>query len=396
MITKIDLAEKGIYHKITGNELELKFNPIVVRNRTQDEIDNKDSWEVIKKKEYELLASNDELKQLPDNSKGTEALVHLLMELQKNIWIEASYTMEEKFQKKLNELSKESSKIPASVNTTYEKNALFKTNLKKMNAELNMGMENNTTNEEDKKFNITSRIRELFDTFNKDFSSQKKNFFSESFCEKVEFMIKESRGLLLQNFLDPKVFNKIIISEIKVATKKYKKLTKFIDEYMSGILSDLCKRSFSKHPNLLQEMLKEINKVNATQKEETENLIKEFISCETTIPFTSSDLYFEIYADLSNKVNLFSKDEKNKIISQYIDGKLLSESPFVVNFDSESEPNDEERWCLNLQLACISYWVIFEGKVFGLSSNGHTQQNGLLFSRKFGRFARQEIFPYHQ
>jgi len=88
VITKIDLAEKGIFRKIMGNELELKFNPIVVRNRTQEEIDKKENWDTIRKKECELLRMNDELKQLPDESKGTNVLVTLLMELQKNMLIQ--------------------------------------------------------------------------------------------------------------------------------------------------------------------------------------------------------------------------------------------------------------------------------------------------------------------
>ena len=142
-----------------------------------------------------------------------------------------------------------------------------------MISELKMGMENNTTDTKESKFNITSRIRDKFDIFNNEFSKQKIGFFSPDFCEKVEFMIKESRGLLLQNFLDPKVFGKLIISEMKIAMEKYKHLTKTISDYMLNILTELCKRSFSLHPNLISEMLKEVTKINAVQKLEAENFI---------------------------------------------------------------------------------------------------------------------------
>ena len=360
VITKIDLAEKGIYRKITGNELELKYNPIIVKNRNQEEIDSKENWAKIREKEYKLLASHDELKQLPEESKGTEMLIRLLMSLQKDILIDASYTMEEKFQKNLEKFCEERNKLPQAASSIYEKNSLFKQNLRKMIQELKMGMENNTTDSKESKFNITSRIRDKFDAFNTEFSKQKIGFFSPDFCEKVEFMIKESRGLLLQNFLDPKVFGKLIISEMKIAMEKYKHLTKTISDYMLNILTEFCKRFFLLHPNLISEMLKELTKINAAQKLEAENLIKEFISCETTIPFTSSRLYSQIFTTLSAEINNYAKDQSYAIKSTYIDSTIILKSPFVKQI--RTEPKEQEQWCLNLQFACLSYWIIFESR----------------------------------
>ena len=49
IITKIDLAatqERNLYRKIMENELDLKFNPIVVRNRTQEEIEKSEEFDI--------------------------------------------------------------------------------------------------------------------------------------------------------------------------------------------------------------------------------------------------------------------------------------------------------------------------------------------------------------
>ena len=262
VVTKIDLSEKGIFEKITSNELELKFDPIVVRNRTQDEIDKNEDWNEIRTKEIELLNTNEELKKLSDDSKGTTKLVEKLILLQRTILVEATKNVEEQIDKKILETEEELKKMALPVNTVGEKIDRFKSCLRKMINLLNTSMENNVASMADKEYNIQARLREKFDKFNKDFMSTKNTIFTKTFCDKVEFMVKEARGLLLQNFLDPKVFSIVILREIKNGMEKYKTLVKEVYEYLNKILQDFCKMSFEEFPNLLKNINIELGNEN--------------------------------------------------------------------------------------------------------------------------------------
>ena len=55
VVTKIDLGvnEKDFYKKNVKNDLGLIYQPVVVRNRTQDELENNDSIELIRRREKE-------------------------------------------------------------------------------------------------------------------------------------------------------------------------------------------------------------------------------------------------------------------------------------------------------------------------------------------------------
>ena len=90
VLTKIDLGnqERGLYEKLVSNDLDLKF--VVVRNRTQQEIDENVSIENIRQKEIELIENSD-LRKLSQNSKGTSVLIQTLIEIQKKKLLTSKY-----------------------------------------------------------------------------------------------------------------------------------------------------------------------------------------------------------------------------------------------------------------------------------------------------------------
>lgn len=89
VVTKIDTYEKGtrIKDKIEGtheNEIRLKHGYIAVRCRTQEELRAGLSLEELHATEHELLTSDEELKQIPDEFKGTPNLINKLIQIQRN------------------------------------------------------------------------------------------------------------------------------------------------------------------------------------------------------------------------------------------------------------------------------------------------------------------------
>lgn len=356
VITKIDLAEKGILRKIVENELELKYDPIVVRNRTQEEIDNKTEWNEIRIKEKDLINNHDELKQLSEECKGTHYLIGRLINLQKGILFEASITIKEELTKKLLYYENEYSKLPKPVNTHSEKLDLFKSCLRKFVDWIKNSMDNNISLEKEKEYNIPARLREYFDAFNSTFTKTRETFFSKEFCEKIDFMIKESRGLLLQNFINPKVFEKLIIAEIRTGIEKNSKLIDKVQIYILKILHDYCSQSFNNYPYLEKNISNDLIRVMAKQRKKVEEIISELRECECSAPFTSSGEYSEMYNSLLKETVRYREVSINyqPIYQKFT--PFLTKSAFL----KKEKGDDFTECCLNLQIACLSYWSVFE------------------------------------
>ena len=128
VITKIDLgiqSDKKIFEKIKNNELGLAFEPIVVRNRTQEELENNLNIDDVKRKEMNLIESHRELKNLPDETKGTDKLIKRLVFMQRRFLLESCRPIKEKIVEKRSELLKEQRKLPPPAFTISDKMERF-------------------------------------------------------------------------------------------------------------------------------------------------------------------------------------------------------------------------------------------------------------------------------
>lgn len=88
-VTKIDTYEKstGIKDKIEGthdSEIKLKLGYVAVRCRTQVELQSGMSLEELHALEQNLLTTDDELKHIGNEWKGTPVLINRLIEIQRN------------------------------------------------------------------------------------------------------------------------------------------------------------------------------------------------------------------------------------------------------------------------------------------------------------------------
>jgi len=267
VITKIDLGiqEKGLFKKIINNELGLSFDPIVVRNRTQDELDNNESISSIREKE-KIIIETSELSKLGDNSKGTDQLIKKLVHLQKEKLLNSKYVIKDQLIKNISTIKHDISKLPMSVSTTSEKINAFKNMLRTFENSYEDLMEGN--NIEDKNNNIPARMQDKFVYFNQsNFLDHNSKFLSDSYYEKISDIVKESRGLKLANFMDTKAFKLLFSIEV---TNIENNVYGFIDEiysYMKHIILSLSKQAFKSFSHLKDAIDSEIGICFEEQKE---------------------------------------------------------------------------------------------------------------------------------
>lgn len=127
VITKIDECkdDKNLLLKLMSNEMELKFPPICVRNRTQEELDNDESIECIKQKEIELFNSPN-LSKLPEESKGIDQLIKLLVNIQKIKLIDSKEYIRDKIRNEILDLKFQDRSLPLPADTPREKIERFR------------------------------------------------------------------------------------------------------------------------------------------------------------------------------------------------------------------------------------------------------------------------------
>ena len=261
VLTKIDLAiqEKGLYQKIMNNELDLKYDPIVVRNRTQNEIDDKESIESVSLKEKQLI-DNSELSKLSENSKGTSALVKFLIEIQKEKLINSKYSVKEKINQKIRIHKGLLKTFPKPLNTVSDKMDRFKECLSKFDKILNDAFENRylfrddeENDDKEEMINVTFVVRNLFEAdLQENFQNKHKHFLSKEFFETIQILIQKTRGFNLPNFNEFATFKSIMAAEI--GKIEIANLMENVKEQVFRFLSQALNESFNEYPELFRVM----------------------------------------------------------------------------------------------------------------------------------------------
>ena len=299
VLTKIDLGnqERGLYEKLVSNDLDLRFDPIVVRNRTQEEIDDEVSIEEIRQKEAELIESSD-LKKLSKNSKGTPVLINKLIEIQKNKLISCKYDIRLKIIEKIAELKKSLSKLPKAINSVSDKMDVFKDCLAEFSRILNSYLDNKVLCD-DKEKNITFAIRKICEkNLAENFQQYHSYYLSDEFFELIEEKIHMSIGFNLANFNDFKVFESIMIQELEKI--KIEVLLDDVKVCILNFLDEHTREAFDMYPELARALRQEIISLFKTQLEKAESLITELLNIERSLIYTANPYYIDMVDKIKN------------------------------------------------------------------------------------------------
>lgn len=375
IITKIDLVanhEKRLFSKIMNNELDLRYNPIVVRNRTQDELERNEGCESVKQKEKQLIDSCDQLKLLPEDSKGTSQLIIRLVQLQKEKLLNSKIEIRTKIIDKINLLNQQVSELPLPADTPTEKFDRFKEcvfNLSHYYDALIKGQYLDIDDEVEVFPNLTKNIREKFEKFFLSFESKKEYFFSPEFNKKVIKVMDDTRGFKLANFADQDSFHQLMKKEISSVASKTQNLIFECSEELKDAIFLIVKKCFKDFPKLLEAVLYEISELLKKKILSTKRVINQLLKSEKQAEWTVNPYYMDIFVKLHSKIKEFKeKRNQNPIDSKSqvqvndhfielndckIEKKVLM-SPDIMNCHSDQEMN-----VLSIQISCFAYWKVF-------------------------------------
>lgn len=303
VVTKIELgsSEKGIYGKIMENELGLKYPPIVVRNRTQEEVDQMENWEEIRRREMQLFRDHPDLCRLPDASKGTNQLITRLIELQKETLLSSRYDIMEKIQSQLGIKQSELSKLPASLSTTTEKQIRFESCLDQFIKNVKRSIKGKMDGEIVKK-NIAKTIRKQLEKDSENFNKNNDHFFSDEFALICEEKISDTREFNLSNFINSNVFKMIMRDHISKATSKILHVLDTTADEMKKNLNELSIGPFSSHLQLQKAIQNELNRIIDSQKTKVKDFLTEVTDMETEQTYTSNAYYMDLYSKINKLI----------------------------------------------------------------------------------------------
>ena len=136
-LTKVDQHhEKGLRDKIENAIEMMNINPenlFLVRNRTQEEIENNLSMQETRRKELDYLNTNSELSYFPDTMKGIDAFGNKLIDLQYEGITACLSKNKQKLEDKLEKLVNEKATLGTSFDTEYECLISFQYKLNEIN-----------------------------------------------------------------------------------------------------------------------------------------------------------------------------------------------------------------------------------------------------------------------
>ena len=125
IVTKIDRREPSTFQKQLA-EVNIGLGAILVRNRTQDEVEKNLPFSELLEREKLALSERD-LLQVSDTCKGIPRLVSQLVKLQKDMLLQFKPVLRKKLDEIKRQKRRELEKMPLNYKTDTEKNQVFLT-----------------------------------------------------------------------------------------------------------------------------------------------------------------------------------------------------------------------------------------------------------------------------
>ena len=300
-------AEK-LYNKVINPEIKTGYRPIVVRNRSEEEIKENTftDEEVFRKLELEAINNNKFLNKLDESCKGIHALVSLLIKIQKKLLIESRKGVLEQIKKEIDKLEKEKAFLPPSSKTLDEKNVIFD----RCCAMFQDLIENTKFLEN---ISLKSQIRQEFNRFKEEFHKDFSKFANKKYVKKVKTVVDNNIGLKLENFFDDKCVYSLIQEQLSDYFSPNCK--EFIDELENIMDINLCKYikiAFEAYPELMEAIIIEFENQLKIQKEKLLNFYETISDLERVHVFTMNPRYIDLINEINSQL---PKESQNSIFS---------------------------------------------------------------------------------
>ena len=349
--TKIDqiLSLKGedekLYNKVMNAEIKTGYRPIIVRNRSEEEI--KDNVfvdeEELRKIEKESIDNNEYLNKLDESCKGIYALVTLLIEIQKKLLIESRKGILEQIKKEINKLEKEIINLPPSSVTPEEKMNIFD----KCCRTFQDLIDNNNYFQD---MNIECLIRKQFEEFKEEFKADFNEFISEEYVKKISEAVDNSIGLQLENFFNDRCVYSLIQEKISdyFSIDCIDFINK-IEDILQNYLSKYIQIAFETYPDLSESIIIEFENQLKSQKEKLINFYEMISNLERDNIFTMDSRYMSTFNKLYHEVLDSKKEQKTNNSTNFFGNTVNNNNSLFCNQNIQTVFSVKEKNVQNVE-----------------------------------------------
>ena len=267
VVTKIDLAEKGVRRKLEKgvDELGLQMGVVAVRCRSQEENDRGVSWEVSREMERQFFRQHPELSALADDSHGSlqlgvPALAALLTSIQEQKIRQSLPGIRSNIRDSL--LSQRSLLVALPPTLTSYSDAKGKVDLLLSHFLANvaaLARGDHSIARGDTKLHLSPRLSELYALYAATLSSNFSSFLTLDYARVVQEEIKENTGVSLPNFLSHQVFEGLMRREMRKVAVPSKQLVEGVRALLSSVLGTVLRDSFAGYGGLAVRLTSMVN-----------------------------------------------------------------------------------------------------------------------------------------
>ena len=252
VVTKTDLAEKGIRRKLEKGveELGLQMGVVAARCRSQEENDRGVSWEVSREMERQFFRQHPELSALAEESSGSlllgvPALAQLLTTIQEQKIRQALPTIRHRIRDTLSSQRALLSALPLTL-TSYSECRMRVDHLltSYLNSVAALARGDHSVARGDTKLHLSPRLAELYSLYSHTLQSNFSSYLTLDYARQVQEEIRENQGVALPNFLSHQVFEGLMRKEIRKVAVPSTQLIEGVRQLLSSVLGTVLREVF--------------------------------------------------------------------------------------------------------------------------------------------------------
>ena len=299
-----------------GKTLGFSFDPILVLNRSQDEINNNVESDKIRQREKETL-NNPLIKDFCLSGHGISSLVDLLVQIQREKLLDSVPITIQKVKEKLTEYKGTLEKFPKGCKNRREFNMYLRKYCEDYDNRIKetlINVKSFLSNDPSNKNCLETKIRkELFD-FKENFTKQIYKYLSEDFYEKVDLILKDSIRLKPENFYGEECWDNIIHEEIKTVFKECVRLIEKISKMIEDEIKEPFDQSFKINNGLYRKTKQILDELVESNKNKCIKFFENLKEIECNRNFTINEKYMDYNIKIQNKLkeNRETKEEEEK------------------------------------------------------------------------------------
>lgn len=330
VVTKVDAlvnANSDIVEKIQmarATDVELAQGFIAIRNRTKAEVAENVLDHIIRAREAELFRTDPKLKLLDDSMWGVPTLVDKVVGIQSNVVAAFIPQLLATLRSKISALKEEQKCLPIMITTDEEKRLNFFDIVQRITGEFTKRKDGRSVTD-DPALNLCARFHESVYVFRQSLEQGLPNFLGNDFATALEKIVKESRGVDLENFMSGPVFLKCIYDAFEIPLARG--LSTLVDDTSSRV-ADIFHVIVNQHAGEFPQLVALLTDVIEAEVEASKLAMHEFLAilllAEKDIALTLNPIYNKTISQFKKTFMYMCKDADEAVSSEFTMGSKLT------------------------------------------------------------------------